>query len=247
MKQGRKEGGKEGRKEKPHNKGRGQVERRTGRKERMEEISYVKGGQVERREGRNGKNKGGNPSSASPDPLTRSLSPPPIFFESTMRLLAVLPLLLLALVASFDGVSAEKGPEDEKARACRMKTSRQLKAILVELDLGTEEVANMDKLALRELCVEEDAIAKWEELHPEEKAKRRRRKQRERGGGPGSMNFDGLMPGGEWSGSELSFSPPPHPPPLPPSLPPLTYLPIFVGPPPAGIDAHTWAQLKQQV
>ena len=81
--------------------------------------------------------------------------------------------LLLAAAALADDEAA--------AKAVRMRTTRQLKEILDDLNIKYPK--NADKDALRELALEEDAIAKYEEKHPEKK------KKKATGGMPG-------MPGG---------------------------------------------------
>ena len=81
--------------------------------------------------------------------------------------------LLLAAAALADDEAA--------AKAVRMRTTRQLKEILDDLNIKYRK--NADKDALRELALEEDAIAKYEEKHPEKK------KKKATGGMPG-------MPGG---------------------------------------------------
>ena len=80
-----------------------------------------------------------------------------------MRSLLVAVLLLLAGVASAED-------DEVKAKAVRMKTSRQLKEILTELGI---DHGGLDKDGLRALALREDAVTKWEELHPEKKRKPR--------------------------------------------------------------------------
>ena len=78
-------------------------------------------------------------------------------------------------------LAAALADDDAAAKAVRMRTTRQLKEILDDLDIKYPK--NADKDALRELALEEDAIAKYEEKHPEKK------KKKATGGMPG-------MPGG---------------------------------------------------
>ena len=56
------------------------------------------------------------------------------------------------------------------AKAVRMKTARQLKEILADLDIDVP--AGADKEALRALATEHDAITKYEAKHPEKKKKK---------------------------------------------------------------------------
>ena len=81
---------------------------------------------------------------------------------------------------------ADPSSDDDKRKAVRMKTTRQLKEILGELSIGH---AGLDKEALRELAFREDAIAKYEELHPEKK-----RKPRASGGSGGFNAPEGMDP-----------------------------------------------------
>ena len=75
---------------------------------------------------------------------------------------------VVALLATL--AVCEDDDEAAKAKAVRMKTSRQLKEILAELGI---EHSGLDKDGLRELALKEDAVSKWEELHPEKKRKPR--------------------------------------------------------------------------
>ena len=77
--------------------------------------------------------------------------------------------------------AAALADDDAAAKAVRMRTTRQLKEILDDLEIKYPK--NADKDALRELALEEDAITKYEEKHPEKK------KKKATGGMPG-------MPGG---------------------------------------------------
>ena len=99
----------------------------------------------------------------------------------------LLPLLLLLAV----GADAAKKYTAEEEKAVRMKTTRQLKEILTELKIKLP--ASPTKESLQKLALKHDAIAKWEELHPEKK-----KKPRPSGGMGGGM---GGMPGMGGGGS----------------------------------------------
>lgn len=85
--------------------------------------------------------------------------------------------LLLCLLLSV-GAAPSKEERAAKEKAVRMKTSRQLKEILTELKIKVPKGA--DKEDLQDIALKHDAIAKWEELHPDKK-----KKPRPRGGAPG--------------------------------------------------------------
>ena len=96
------------------------------------------------------------------------------------RLVAALLVLLVgAAVADSDAA---------KKKAVRMKTSRQLKEILSELSI---EHGGLDKDGLRELALKEDAVSRWEELHPEQKPKPRWRTP---GGSADPDTLNGMEP-----------------------------------------------------
>ena len=84
-------------------------------------------------------------------------------------------MLLAVMVAS-----CEASDEEAKAKAVRMKTTRQLRQIFDEL--GIDAPASLSKDEMRELALQEDAISRWEELHPE-------KKRRPRAAGGGGMDF----------------------------------------------------------
>ena len=59
----------------------------------------------------------------------------------------------------------------DKAKAVRMRTSRQLKEIFD--DLGISYSSSMAVKELREIALEEDAVTRYEEKYPEKKKKKR--------------------------------------------------------------------------
>ena len=78
-------------------------------------------------------------------------------------------------------LAAALADDEAAAKAVRLRTTRQLKEILDDLNIKYPK--NADKDALRELALEEDAVTKYEEKYPEKK------KKKATGGMPG-------MPGG---------------------------------------------------
>ena len=75
-------------------------------------------------------------------------------------------------------------------KAIRMKTSSQLKKIFDELGIDHK---GLDKEGLRKKAYKENAVGRWEELHPEKKPKPRK----SGGGGAGGMpDFGGKPPDG---------------------------------------------------
>lgn len=76
-------------------------------------------------------------------------------------------VLLLCLSMTAGRTTQEK---EATHKAIRMKTSRQLKEIFDELGISHK---GLDKEGLRKKAYKEDAIAKWEKLHPEKKPKPR--------------------------------------------------------------------------
>lgn len=80
--------------------------------------------------------------------------------------MTVVVLLLLSLLSLLQpGAAADAAVE----KAVRMKTSRQLKEMLTELNIKFPKDA--DKERLRSLAIKHDAVSKWESLHPEKKKK----------------------------------------------------------------------------
>ena len=96
----------------------------------------------------------------------------------------LLLLLLAATTASEDQAAKEK--------AVRMKTTRQLKEILAELKIKVPPSA--DKAKLQALALKHDAIAKWEELHPEKKKKKKASRGGPRGWEGGETMADRIFP-----------------------------------------------------
>ena len=94
---------------------------------------------------------------------------------------------LLFYIAAFFALAEVHAEDDEAAaKAIRMKTSRQLREILSELNVDAP--ASLSKDELRVLALNENAIQRWEELHPEKK------RSKPAGGGP---DFDAAqMPEG---------------------------------------------------
>ena len=74
-------------------------------------------------------------------------------------------MFLLLIVGAC--VAASELNDDEAKKAVRMKTSRQLREILDELDIHAPAGASKDEL--RDIALKENAIPRWEELHPEKK------------------------------------------------------------------------------
>eukprot|EP00324_Dicrateria_rotunda_P000474 CAMPEP_0206166062 /NCGR_PEP_ID=MMETSP1474-20131121/22677_1 /ASSEMBLY_ACC=CAM_ASM_001110 /TAXON_ID=97495 /ORGANISM="Imantonia sp., Strain RCC918" /LENGTH=201 /DNA_ID=CAMNT_0053569829 /DNA_START=1 /DNA_END=606 /DNA_ORIENTATION=- len=105
-----------------------------------------------------------------------------------MRLLVLTACLLLLTDAR---TAAEK---ETMQKAIRMKTSRQLKEIFDELGIDHK---GLDKDALRKKAYKEDAVGRWEELHPDKKPKPRSAPGGGGGGGGGGMpDFGGKAPEG---------------------------------------------------
>lgn len=76
-------------------------------------------------------------------------------------------LLLLALALAGARTAQEK---EEMQKAIRMKTTSQLKKIFDELGIDHK---GLDKEGLRQKAYKENAVGRWEELHPEKKRKPR--------------------------------------------------------------------------
>jgi len=74
------------------------------------------------------------------------------------------------VVAMLAAAAASAAADADTAKAVRMKTARQLKEILADLDIDVP--AGADKEALRALAMEHDAITKYEAKHPEKKKKK---------------------------------------------------------------------------
>ena len=54
-------------------------------------------------------------------------------------------------------------------RVVRMKTTRQLRSILKDLEIDIPAGKEADKETLRDLAIKHDAIARWEAFYPEKK------------------------------------------------------------------------------
>ena len=81
------------------------------------------------------------------------------------------PVLLLLALAALLGTSSAAGPStEEKKKAIRMKTTRQLKEISDKLEIDHK---GLSKEELQTKAYKEDAIGRWETLHPEKKKKPR--------------------------------------------------------------------------
>ena len=93
---------------------------------------------------------------------------------------------LLCLVAVF-AISCAANDDVDQLKAVRMKTTRQLREIFKELDIDAP--ASLSKEELQALALKENAVSRWEELHPEKKRK-------PRGPGPGGFAFGGDAPEG---------------------------------------------------
>ena len=94
------------------------------------------------------------------------------------------PLLLLLLACLLAcGVARTQEEKDTMQKAIRMKTTRQLKEIFEEL--GIDSSGSKEELQKR--AYKEDAVGRWEELHPEKKKKPRPASS----GGGGGGGFGG--------------------------------------------------------
>ena len=101
-------------------------------------------------------------------------------------------MLLLRRISVLFAVLAVVLAEEDAAKAVRMKTSRQLREILHELDIDAP--ASLSKDDLRKLALDTNAIPRWEELHPEKK----RRPRAATGGIDGMAPPEG-MSADEWA------------------------------------------------
>ena len=99
-------------------------------------------------------------------------------------------MLRTACVLVFFALAAGRTSEEKEAmqKAIRMKTSRQLKEIFDELGVKYSKSAKVDDL--RKLAYKENAVGRWEELHPEKKRKPRK------GGSGGIPDLGGFGPNG---------------------------------------------------
>ena len=99
-----------------------------------------------------------------------------------------LRLLFLALLLS-PAAGITEAERNAKKKAIRMKTTRQLKEIFDELGIDHKGLSKDD---LQKKAYKEDAVTKWEELHPEKK----RKPSSGGGGGRGGMPDFGAPPEG---------------------------------------------------
>lgn len=106
--------------------------------------------------------------------------------RSSPRPLPLLLLLLACLLAC--GLARTQEEKEKMQKAIRMKTTRQLKEIFEEL--GIDSSGSKEELQKR--AYKEDAIGRWEELHPEKKRKPRPAS----GGGGAGGGFGGGGAGG---------------------------------------------------
>ena len=79
------------------------------------------------------------------------------------------PLLLLAVLPFLH--ADDSIDEEAIRRQIRMKTTGQLKKMFQELDIPFKASATKD--ALQKLALDNDAIQKWWDLHPEKKPKKK--------------------------------------------------------------------------
>uniref|UniRef100_A0A7S2G9G5 Uncharacterized protein n=1 Tax=Haptolina brevifila TaxID=156173 RepID=A0A7S2G9G5_9EUKA len=74
-------------------------------------------------------------------------------------------------------IAADDVDEAARRKAVRMKSTRQLKEILTELKI---EHKGLGKDDLKELAFTENAVERWEDIHPEKKKRRRSPEDEER-------------------------------------------------------------------
>ena len=102
-------------------------------------------------------------------------------------------LVLLATLAL--ALAADDADEAARAKAVRMRTSRQLREIFD--DLGIAHPAGAKTQTLRDIALKEDAVTRYEEKYPE------KRKRKRSGGAGGMPDFGGPPPEGmdpaEWA------------------------------------------------
>ena len=98
--------------------------------------------------------------------ITSPAHPP--LHTSSMRMRFLRVLFLVAMLM----LPCSMLPDDElstaRRKALRMKSTRQLKEILKELGIKHK---GLNKDAIKELAYKENALERWEELHPEKKKK----------------------------------------------------------------------------
>jgi len=103
-------------------------------------------------------------------------------------------MLVACLFSTVHGRTAEE--KDAMKKSIRMKTTRQLKEIFDELDIGHK---GLSKEELQTMAYKEDAVGRWETLHPEKKKKPR---PASRGGGGGGGGMPGMEGMGDVPGME---------------------------------------------
>ena len=103
-------------------------------------------------------------------------------------------MLVACLFSTVHGRTAEE--KDAMKKSIRMKTTRQLKEIFDELDIGHK---GLSKEELQTMAYKEDAVGRWETLHLEKKKKPR---PASRGGGGGGGGMPGMEGMGDVPGME---------------------------------------------
>ena len=93
-------------------------------------------------------------------------------------------MLIACLLSAVHGRTAEE--KDAMKKSIRMKTTRQLKEIFDELEISHKGLSKED---LQTKAYKEDAVTRWETLHPEKKKKPR---SASRSGGGGSGGIPGM-------------------------------------------------------
>ena len=120
--------------------------------------------------------------------VRRSPEQPQLLPPSKEHNMLRLRLLFLALLLS-PAAGITEAERNAKKKAIRMKTTRQLKEIFDELGIDHKGLSKDD---LQKKAYKEDAVTKWEELHPEKK----RKPSSGGGGGRGGMPDFGAPPEG---------------------------------------------------
>lgn len=96
-------------------------------------------------------------------------------------------MLVACLFSTVHGRTAEE--KDAMKKSIRMKTTRQLKEIFDELDIGHK---GLSKEELQTMAYKEDAVGRWETLHLEKKKKPRPASRGGGGGGGGMPGMEGM-------------------------------------------------------
>lgn len=97
-------------------------------------------------------------------------------------------LLSLLFLLLLNGAFAADTSLGDKKKAIRMKATSKLKEILKELKIKFNP--EMDKDAIHALVLKEDALTRWEKLHPEQKKKPRSQTSAGFGGAGGGSEDD---------------------------------------------------------